>query len=90
MGLNIPMLIECYNNNKVSRAYTSSMRIDGLPLDKRPAACIGCGACTHACPQGIDVPAVMTELADMYENGPHWAEVKGPRSEDIRRDLHMD
>ena len=90
MGLNIPMLIECYNNNKVSRAYTSSMRIDGLPLDKRPAACIGCGACTHACPQCIDVPAVMTELADMYENGPHWAEVKGPRSEDIRRDLHMD
>lgn len=27
--------------------------------------CIGCGACTGHCPQNIDTPAIMAELAEL-------------------------
>ena len=89
MGLDIPYLIECYNSCKVSMNFTSSMRLDGLDEEKKPAACIACGQCAHACPQGIDVPSVMAELADLYANGPKWSEASKGRQESIRRDLNM-
>ena len=88
--LDIPMLIECYNDYKFAPAFTSGMRIDGLAEDRRPDACVGCGQCSHACPQGIDVPAVMEELADLYANGPKWADAAAPRHKAILRDLYME
>ena len=58
-----------------------------LEDEKRPAACIGCGQCKHACPQGIDVPAVLAELAEMYEKGPHWGDMIEVRSKLIDEDI---
>ena len=87
MGLDIPYLIECYNDLKYAATATATVRIDGLDEDKRPAACIGCGQCSHACPQGIDVPAVLAELAELYANGPKWSVEAKPRHEAILRDL---
>ena len=89
IGLNIPYLIDCYNTFKIDFSLNSSMRIDGLEEDKRPAACIGCGQCSHVCPQGIDVPTVMSELAEIYANGPKWADASKGRQETIKKDLHM-
>lgn len=89
IGLDIPYLMDCYNTNKASATFTSSMRIDGLDEDKKPAACIGCGQCSHVCPQGIDVPAVMAELAEQYANGPKWADASKGRQESILKDLGM-
>ncbi len=90
MELDIPFLLECYNNFKVGAGANNSVRIDALPEDKRPAACIGCGQCAHACPQGIDVPSVMIELDELYKKGPKWAETVKTRSEQIRKELKMD
>ena len=87
MELDIPMLIECYNNMKFDRSLNMSMRLDGLSEDKKPAACIGCGQCSHACPQGIDVPFVMRELDDLYTNGPTWGQAVKSRHEAIINDL---
>ncbi len=88
MELNIPDLIECYNNYKVQAAsLTTSMRLDGLPEDKLPSACIRCGQCVHACPQGIDDPQVLAELTDFYENGPKWGTVAKGRAAAIEDDL---
>ena len=56
MGLNIPMLLHTYNDLRFSPTFTVGMRIEALPEDKRPAACIGCGACEAICPQGIQIP----------------------------------
>jgi predicted aldo/keto reductase-like oxidoreductase len=30
--------------------------------DELPGACIGCGACSTQCPQGIDIPDVMRKF----------------------------
>ena len=66
------------------------MRLDALDEDKKPAACIGCGQCSHACPQGIDVPAALAELAELYAKGPNWAVASKGRHDAIRKDLNMD
>ena len=40
-------------------------RLTALPEEKQPSACIGCGQCTAHCPQGLDVPAYMKEMAEL-------------------------
>ena len=87
VGLDIPYLLQCYNDFKYAVTMSPSMRIDGLDEEKRPAACIGCGQCSHACPQKIDVPAALVELAKMYEEGPHWSNMIEQRQKLIRDDL---
>ena len=87
MGLDIPYLLDCYNSLKVQVGVTTTMRLDGLSEEKKPAACIQCGQCAHACPQSIDVPAVIAELADIYAKGPNWAKVAEGRHASIRKDL---
>ena len=89
MGLNIPYLLECYNDYKYATSLTASVRLDGLDEDKKPANCIGCGQCSHACPQGIDVPSALAELAKLYAEGPNWSKNVQSRHESIRRDLNM-
>lgn len=89
MGLDIPYLLQCYNDYKYSSSLTSSMRLDGLDPDKKPSCCIGCGQCAHACPQGIDVPAALAELNELYTNGPNWAQAAKGRHESIKKDLGL-
>ncbi len=38
--------------------------IADYPEDKRPSACIGCGACAKVCPQKIDIPGIMTKISE--------------------------
>ena len=65
--LDIPFLLAAFNEYKTGGEKSlSSWRLDrlgALPENKRPSACIGCGACTAHCPQGLDVPAYMKEMA---------------------------
>lgn len=87
IGLDIPYLLECYNDYKFAETLPPSMRLDALDEEKKPAACIACGQCSHACPQQIDVPAALAELAQMYEKGPHWTDMVEQRQKLIRDDL---
>lgn len=77
MGLNIPVLINNYNQYRFApeNAMQISVFLESLPEDKLPSACLQCGACTHACPQNIEVPQVMKALADAYEAMPKWSEI---------------
>ena len=61
-GLDIPMLLAAYNAFRLSSS--EAERIEALPADKQPSACVGCGQCVKACPQGINVPAHLKAFAD--------------------------
>lgn len=65
MGLDIPKLLELYNQLAVggSGDFIARMGVGALPEDKRPAACIGCGSCAAVCPQQIDVPGALADFA---------------------------
>ena len=85
MQLDIPMLIHAYNDLKFANSMTVSMQMDALPEDKRPSACIGCGACAAICPQKINIPAAMTELAEKLASMPSWADLCRQREEAARK-----
>ncbi|MBQ6361407.1 MAG: aldo/keto reductase [Lachnospiraceae bacterium] len=86
MELDIPMLIHAYNDLKYSGSnMVIAMQFDAIPPEKQPDACIGCGACSAVCPQGIDIPAAMAELPGLIKKSPNWAEVCRQREEERKR-----
>lgn len=86
MELDIPMLIHAYNDLKYSGSnMVIAMQFDAIPPEKQPSACIGCGACSAVCPQGIDIPAAMAELPELIKKSPNWAEVCRQREEERKR-----
>ena len=73
-GLDIPALPKAYNEYRadlfaaggsVALSAWRLGRLAALPEKQQPAACVGCGSCTRHCPQGIDVPAIMAEMASL-------------------------
>ena len=66
MGLDIPKLLELYNEAMVTGGdggFIPSMYVSTLPEDKRPGACVGCGSCAAVCPQRIDIPGTLADFA---------------------------
>ena len=71
-GLDIPALLSAYNEYCDDAAALGSRalaawrlaRLKALPAEKQPSACVGCGSGTAHCPQGLDVPAYMREMAE--------------------------
>ena len=84
-GLDIPMLMETYNELSVTKTMNAARRVEFLPEGKRPVDCIVCGRCVGICPQGIDVPAVLATLWQTYEQMPKWAEICKKREEESKR-----
>ena len=85
MQLDIPMLIHAYNDMKFSNSMTVPMQMDALPEDKKPSACISCGACAAICPQKIDIPTAMAEFAEKLAGTTSWAELCRQREEAARK-----
>ena len=64
MGLDIPMLIDLYNEHTVTGGgFIPAMRIECLSDDKKPSACIGCKACEAVCPQNIKISEAMDDFS---------------------------
>jgi len=85
VGLDIPALINAYNDFRYHTSVTIHMRIDAMEPAKQPKACIGCGKCTRICPQNIDVPGVMRDFVARLQTHaqqlPAWARPESPRKE---------
>ncbi len=88
MGLDIPMMLETYNDLRFAPITNSAMRLEFLPPEKQPSACIGCGACARMCPQGIQIPEILADLSRMLERIPKWGEICRQREEEALRLLN--
>ena len=77
-------MLEVYNELQTAPSVNASMRIEALPPLRQPSACIGCGKCAQVCPQGIDIPRRLRELADLLTRLPTWAEVCRQRAKEQR------
>ena len=68
LELDIPRLLELYNEHKVTGGgFIAPMAVGVMPEDKRPQVCIGCGSCAAVCPQQIDIPAALADFAEMLK-----------------------
>lgn len=62
-GLDIPMLIELYNEHCFTGGgFIAPMALMAVPEDKQPSACIGCRSCEAVCPQGIKISEAMSDF----------------------------
>ena len=65
MGLDIPKMIELYNEHVYSGGgFLAPMAIGAMPEEKRPSACIGCRACEAVCPQNIKISEMMSDFVE--------------------------
>lgn len=63
-GVNIPVVFRQYNHyqlNKKRDVFDNTYRY--LPEKEKAHNCVSCGACVKLCPQGIDIPRFMGEIA---------------------------
>ncbi len=62
-GLDIPALLELYNEHSFSGGgFIAPMALGALPDEKKPAACIGCKSCEAVCPQQIKISEAMADF----------------------------
>ena len=66
MGINIPEYLKFLNAYKIEGKW-GLQGIDKVDSEGTPADCIACGACMGHCPQGIEIPKFMSELAAAME-----------------------
>ena len=62
LGLDIPMMLNYYNDSKSGGDWRLS-QLSVLPDESQPKACTACGLCVGHCPQDIDIPKYLTEMA---------------------------
>ena len=63
-GLNIPWLLELYNEHVFTGGgFIAPMALMSLPEDKKPSACIGCRSCEKVCPQQIKISEAMKDFS---------------------------
>lgn len=62
-GLNIPRIIELYNEFNFSESSFAGAKIAEWEEPQKPSACINCRACEKMCPQGIKIADMMRDFA---------------------------
>lgn len=61
-GLDIPNLINIYNNYTLFPNIAIRQAMGRLSADQHPNNCISCGVCVDHCPQAIDIPEVLEKF----------------------------
>ena len=79
--IDIPMMMNAYNDLQFDTSFTVSMQMDAMPEGQRAQDCIQCESCVQMCPQGIDIPTVLEDLAATLDKMPKWADLCREREE---------
>jgi len=70
-GIDIPIVLACLNNASLYESPLTEKFIYGIETTlgntAKASECTECGQCKDACPQGIEVPAVLKECIRMFE-----------------------
>ena len=83
--LDIPVLLNFYNQLKFSPTVDVRMRIESLPVEKSADACIACGKCNEICPQKIDIVSAFKELRQILSKMPTWIDICREREAHMTR-----
>ena len=62
MGLDIPRLLQLYNEYSFSGSQFIAFTVNDMHKEKRPSACLGCRACERMCPQNIKIAVVLADF----------------------------
>ena len=63
-GLDIPMLLELYNEHSFTGGgFMAPMRVSQLPDGEKPSACVGCRSCEAVCPQQIKISEALADFS---------------------------
>ncbi|MBQ8896669.1 MAG: aldo/keto reductase [Clostridia bacterium] len=84
-GIDIPRMLEFYNEMRIAPTTNITMRIDALPVSEQPASCIGCENCVNICPQNIKIPEHLADLVAISKKLPSWTEISKQREEAAKR-----
>lgn len=79
--IDIPMMMNAYNDLQFDTSFTVSMQMDAVSEGQRAQDCIQCESCVQMCPQGIDIPTVLEDLAATLDKMPKWADLCREREE---------
>lgn len=79
--IDIPLMMNAYNDLQFDTSFTVSMQMDAVPEGQRAQDCIQCESCVQMCPQGIDIPTVLEDLAATLDKMPKWADLCREREE---------
>lgn len=65
-GLDIPSLLELYNEHKLTGGgFIAPMALGAIPKEKQPSACLGCRSCEAVCPQQIKISEAFGDFNKM-------------------------
>ncbi len=65
-GLDIPGLLELYNEHKLTDGgFIAPMALEAIPREKQPSACLGCRSCEAVCPQQIKISETFADFNKM-------------------------
>ncbi len=65
-GLDIPALLELYNEHKLTGGgFIAPMALGAIPAEKQPSACLGCRSCEAVCPQQIKISEAFSDFNKM-------------------------
>ena len=67
-GVDIPLMFKIYNQYAISKNKWDFVEsFEDASKDKHAHRCVACGACMVHCPQKIQIPDRLKEIADLYD-----------------------
>ncbi len=84
-GIDIPRMLEFYNEMRIAPTTNITMRIDAIEESAQPKSCINCQSCVNICPQGINIPEHLADLVAISNKLPSWTQISKQREEAAKK-----